>query len=67
MREEYRQQRIFENVETGGGEYTLEAVVRSAVTRLAAVSDTVFTGSIGEISSDRLARLKTNLAHWIDS
>jgi transposase-like protein len=34
MREEYREKRIFENVDTGGGEYSLEAVVRSAAQRM---------------------------------
>jgi mRNA interferase MazF len=35
--------------------------------RLAFVSETVFLGPVGAISSVRLARLKRNLAHWIET
>ncbi len=41
-----------------------DTVIR--LTRLAAVSESIFTGSIGEISEDRLMRLKKNLARWIE-
>ena len=34
MREEYREKRIFESVASGGGECSLEAVVRSAAQRM---------------------------------
>ena len=37
------------------------------VTRLAAVTESLFTGTIGEISSERLSRLKKNLARWIEN
>ena len=37
------------------------------VTRLAAVTESLFTGAIGEISSERLSRLKKNLARWIEN
>ena len=40
-----------------------ETVIR--LTRIAVVSDTIFTGTIGEIATERLERLKTNLARWI--
>jgi mRNA interferase MazF len=42
-----------------------DTVIR--LTRLAVVSDSIFTGTIGEINSDRLGRLKTNLAQWIEN
>ena len=35
------------------------------LTRLATVTDSLFTGTIGQIDSQRLARLKKNLARWI--
>ena len=41
-----------------------DTVIR--ITRLAAVSDSIFTGTIGEIDTQRLLRLKTNLARWIE-
>lgn len=37
------------------------------LTRWAVVSDSIFSGTIGEIDSDRLKRLKTNLARWIEN
>ncbi len=39
------------------------SVVR--VTRLAVVEKSILLGSIGEIASDRLTRLKNALIHWI--
>lgn len=35
------------------------------LTRLAVVNDSIFTGTIGEINSNRLNRLKKNLSDWI--
>ena len=40
-----------------------ESVLR--VTRVAVVSEKVFLGSLGSISSERLQRIKKNLAAWI--
>ena len=37
------------------------------LTRLAVVSDSIFTGSIGQISATRLGVLKKRLAQWIES
>lgn len=37
------------------------------LTRLAAVSDSIFFGVIGEISAARLGSLKKRLAQWIES
>jgi mRNA interferase MazF len=37
------------------------------LTRLAVVSDSIFTGSIGQISAARLGVLKKRLAQWIES
>ncbi|PYS57025.1 MAG: PemK family protein [Acidobacteria bacterium] len=37
------------------------------LTRLAVVSDSIFTGSIGQISAARLGVLKKRLAQWIAS
>jgi mRNA interferase MazF len=42
-----------------------DTVIR--LTRLAAVSDSIFTGSIGAIGPERLTRLKKNLARWIEN
>ena len=36
------------------------------LTRLATVTDLLFTGTIGQIGSERLTRLKSNLARWIE-
>ena len=36
------------------------------VTRLAVIADTLLIGIIGEISQERLAIIKKNLAHWIE-
>ncbi len=41
------------------------SVVR--LTRPAVVTDSIFLGSLGEISSDRLTRLKKRLAQWIEA
>ena len=41
-----------------------DTVIR--LTRIAVVSDTILTGTIGEISSERLSRLKKSLARWIE-
>lgn len=35
------------------------------LTRLAAVTDSLFTGTIGHIGSERLTRVKQSLARWI--
>lgn len=35
------------------------------LTRLATVNDSLFTGTIGGIDSERLGRLRNNLARWI--
>ena len=37
------------------------------LTRLATVTDSLFTGTIGQIDSGRLIRLKKNLARWIEN
>ncbi len=37
------------------------------LTRLAVVSDSIFSGAIGEISTARLDSLKKRLARWIES
>ncbi|MDQ3686680.1 MAG: type II toxin-antitoxin system PemK/MazF family toxin [Acidobacteriota bacterium] len=42
-----------------------DSVIR--LTRLAVVSDSIFHGLIGEISTVRLSRLKKRLAQWIES
>jgi mRNA interferase MazF len=41
-----------------------DTVIR--LTRIAVVSDTIFTGTIGGIGAERLKRLKKNLAEWIE-
>jgi mRNA interferase MazF len=41
----------------------LESTVR--VSRLAVVSEKIMLGKIGEISEERLERIKRNLANWI--
>lgn len=42
-----------------------DTVIR--LTRLAVVADSIFTGMIGEIGSDRLKRLRQNLVQWIQA
>ncbi len=37
------------------------------VTRLAVISDALPIGEIGEISKERLAKIKKNLARWIEN
>jgi mRNA interferase MazF len=37
------------------------------LTRIAVVTDSIFLGLLGEISSDRLTRLKKRLAQWIET
>lgn len=41
-----------------------ESVIR--LTRLAVVEETIFTGTVGEISTNRLAKLKKQLSEWIE-
>jgi mRNA interferase MazF len=43
----------------------LPSVIR--VSRLAVVERTILLGTIGEISSDRLSRIKTAISDWINS
>jgi mRNA interferase MazF len=45
----------------------LKAASVIRLTRLAVVSDSIFTGSIGQISATRLGGLKKRLAQWIES
>ena len=45
----------------------LKTASLSRLTRLAAVSDSIFVGVIGEISTARLGGLKRRLAQWIES
>jgi mRNA interferase MazF len=45
----------------------LKTVSNIRLTRLAVVSDSIFVGVIGEISSARLGGLKKRLARWIES
>ncbi len=40
-----------------------DSIIR--LTRLAVVSDSIFLGTTGEISAERLENLKNKLAHWI--
>lgn len=42
-----------------------ESVFR--LTRLAIVSENIFLGTIGEISANRLDKIKKRLAHWIET
>lgn len=42
-----------------------ESVFR--LTRLAVVSESIFLGTIGKISPNRLAEIRKNLAHWIET
>jgi hypothetical protein len=49
------------------GESGLKTASVFRLTRLAVVSDSIFTGLIGEISATRLGTLKTRLAEWIKS
>jgi len=43
----------------------LKAASLFRVSRLAVVEQSIFVGSIGGISPDRLSRIKTSLANWI--
>ncbi len=36
------------------------------LTRLAVVDETIFVGTIGEVSANRLAKLKKRLSEWIE-
>lgn len=45
----------------------LKATSMIRLTRIAAVSDSIFSGVIGEISAVRLGNLKRRLAQWIES
>jgi hypothetical protein len=57
---------LISTIDPDFGQSGLKADTVIRLTRLAAVSDSIFTGTIGEISSGRLARLKKNLAQWIE-
>jgi len=45
----------------------LKAASLFRVSRLAVVEQSIFVGSIGGISPDRLSRIKISLANWINS
>ena len=45
----------------------LKAASLFRVSRLAVVEQSIFVGSIGGVSPDRLSRIKTSLANWINS
>lgn len=53
-----------EDEDFAGSGLKTTSIVR--VARLAVASETLFIGSIGEISSERLSRIKANLIHWIE-
>lgn len=45
----------------------LKADTLVRLTRLAVVSESIFVGKLGEISDERLKRLKVKLADWINN
>ena len=45
----------------------LKEITLIRLTRLAAVTESLFTGTIGQIDTERLTRIKTNLARWIEN
>lgn len=62
-------QNIDEIIETTDADFSgtgLKTASLVRLTRLAVVEETIFTGTIGEISQNRLAKLKTRLSGWIE-
>jgi mRNA interferase MazF len=61
---------IDETIKTNDADFAQSGLKIASVirlTRLAVVSDSILTGSIGEISAARLGVLKERLAQWIKS
>lgn len=60
---------IDDRVETIDADFSQTGLKTASVvrlTRLAVVEQTIFAGTIGEISANRLARLKKRLSDWIE-
>lgn len=56
-------------IETTDADFSTSGLKTASVirlTRLAVVEETIFTGTIGEISASRLTKLKKQLAEWIE-
>jgi mRNA interferase MazF len=57
---------IIETTDTDFAQTGLKTASVIRLTRLAVVEETIFAGTIGEISSNRLAKLKKQLSEWIE-
>ncbi len=56
-------------IETTDADFSTSGLKTASVirlTRLAVVEETIFTGTIGEISASRLTKLKKQFAEWIE-
>lgn len=61
---------VDEIIETTDADFAQTGLKTSSairLTRLAVVAESVFWGTTGEISADRLQRLKKRLANWIET
>ena len=60
---------IDETIEATDADFSQTSLKSASVirlTRLAVAEETIFTGTIGEISANRLAKLKKSLSEWIE-
>lgn len=57
---------IIETTDTDFAQTGLKTASVIRLTRLAVVEETIFAGTIGEISVNRLSKLKKQLSEWIE-
>jgi mRNA interferase MazF len=57
---------IIETTDTDFSQTGLKTASVIRLTRLAVVEETIFVGTVGEISINRLAKLKKQLSEWIE-
>lgn len=57
---------IIETTDADFSQSGLKAASVIRLTRLAVVEENIFIGTIGEISADRLIKLKKQLSEWIE-
>jgi len=61
---------VDEVIATNDADFAMTGLKAASVirlTRLAVVTDSIFLGALGKISSDRLTHLKKRLAQWIEA
>ena len=65
---EFLSDEMFERIDLASQDYFISGLLGASAiryTRLAVISDKMMTGKIGEISADRLMRIRIQLGNWL--